>query len=352
MEEGVSHLDDSSSSELLGFIYGIPSRAGFTEDNSQLAELCTSTTIEKPKLSCPVEKCQRSYTTHGNLKTHMKSHCGQYSFVCEKPGCGKAFPTSYSLTRHFVSVHTGIQQFACDYNNCSKSFSTLYRLRTHQRTHNGDIFMCVFNGCSRTLTSSADLFKHMRTHTDERPYTCTVEGCGRAFRQSQHCRSHVLSHGASKKPAHAEDDIVHSGMEQEQVPHAQPSPKRSGSHMPAVANRRRPPATDSPSSSHANSAHPSFSSSSAVFLSQTSNGASCSSFDNPFGHDCFGSPHMNDVFLPVLPPQTPSSTLNDSFSVPAGSESDCPAHDNSFFSYLPSDDFVDIDCLSPPVLLI
>ena len=58
---------------------------------------------------------------------------GEYTFVCNQSGCGKAFLTSYSLKIH-VRVHTKEKPFECEVRGCEKSFNTLYRYEIENNT--------------------------------------------------------------------------------------------------------------------------------------------------------------------------------------------------------------------------
>ncbi|XP_060581260.1 paternally-expressed gene 3 protein-like [Ruditapes philippinarum] len=152
---------------------------------------------EFTRFKCDFAGCPRTYSTPGNLKTHKKTHKGEYTFICNEENCGKQFLTSYALRIH-VRVHTKEKPFECEVSGCEKTFNTVYRLRAHQRVHTGNTFNCNEDGCTKFFTTLSDLRKHIRTHTGEKPYRCELDGCGKAFTASHHLKTHKLIHTGEK----------------------------------------------------------------------------------------------------------------------------------------------------------
>ncbi|CAL1289453.1 unnamed protein product, partial [Larinioides sclopetarius] len=91
----------------------------------------------------------------------------------------------------------GDRPFKCTIEGCGKAFATGYGLKSHTRVHTGETpYKCP--GCNRAFTTSNIRKVHLRTHTGERPYICKEEGCGRAFASATNYKNHIRIHTGEK----------------------------------------------------------------------------------------------------------------------------------------------------------
>lgn len=107
-----------------------------------------------PLLSCP--HCDKSYTSSGALKMHVRTH----TLPCRCPLCDKSFSRPWLLQGH-LRTHTGERPFSCAI--CGRAFADRSNLRAHCQTHSAaKRYQCT--ACRRSFSRLSLLVRHER-HT-------------------------------------------------------------------------------------------------------------------------------------------------------------------------------------------
>uniref|UniRef100_A0A1B6L2Y5 C2H2-type domain-containing protein n=1 Tax=Graphocephala atropunctata TaxID=36148 RepID=A0A1B6L2Y5_9HEMI len=74
-------------------------------------------------------------------------------------------------------------------------------------------YTCPVPGCYKAYSNSSDRFKHTRTHSIEKPYVCKVAGCNKRYTDPSSLRKHAktYSHFLTPQQSHLE----HNGQQSE-----------------------------------------------------------------------------------------------------------------------------------------
>ncbi|KAB7501122.1 Zinc finger protein GLIS2 [Armadillidium nasatum] len=163
-------------------------------------------------------------------------------------GCGLNFDTLEDLVTHLTASHVTSQHgsFYCLWRGCSrtKGFNARYKMLIHIRTHTNERpyllekfkntlrafyravsplgfsnhgenvmlnthfkrekpYVCTVPGCGKAYSNSSDRFKHTRTHFVEKPYECRHPGCGKRYTDPSSLRKHVKIYGHIRRQEEA-----------------------------------------------------------------------------------------------------------------------------------------------------
>lgn len=112
---------------------------------------------------------------HNSVIPNDKKEQRKGTHRCNLEGCWMSFLTKVELQLH--------KQNRCPVEGCEKKFTSHKYALVHQRVHeNNRPLKCPWKGCTMTFKWAWARTEHLRVHTGERPYKCKVEDCGLTFR--------------------------------------------------------------------------------------------------------------------------------------------------------------------------
>jgi hypothetical protein len=187
---------------------------------------------------CDIEGCIHKTKYKSNLSHHRKTHFPTIftgKFICDFVGCGKECPTKGQLTKH-RKTHSNLRNFVCKHLDCTKSYKTATDLAEHQRCHTNNYYVCKYvqckfktfnggtfsrhvrthndvpktiicpeDGCEAAFYEQNQLEAHMIIHTNQKPFLCNVENCGKSYNNNGSLQHHLVSHGERKYVCPYED---------------------------------------------------------------------------------------------------------------------------------------------------
>ncbi|XP_046662232.1 myoneurin-like isoform X1 [Homalodisca vitripennis] len=145
-------------------------------------------------MQCPVDGCQFRSSKGGALKVHILQHYGIRPFKCDYPNCTWAFYTSFRLKRH-KEIHCK-RKYQCPVDGCNRTFSTIYNVNPHLKRHwRPTTITCTIDNCNKAFQTRKSYDKHLMEHGPEHaPYTCSKVGCGRKCYTVNSLNSHSRTH--------------------------------------------------------------------------------------------------------------------------------------------------------------
>ncbi|XP_078495224.1 uncharacterized protein LOC144750046 isoform X1 [Ciona intestinalis] len=157
--------------------------------------------IEPKPRSYTCRICQITFPNKSEVTVHSRLHTDHQGKPYRCNFCGKGFSTNFYLKQH-ERIHSGQKPYKCPM--CENSFKQLSHVQQHVRTHTGvRPYKCHWPGCGKAFLQQSHLKSHEARHepkptTGARPFKCHWPDCGKSFAQLTNLKSHVARHTPGK----------------------------------------------------------------------------------------------------------------------------------------------------------
>ena len=152
----------------------------------------TTKHLESRPFVCGIDGCVKAFKGVNNLNNHKKTHISE-PFVCNVFGCKKIFKTKRNFNRHMKAFHSIL--YKCSSVGCEEAFRSYCLYKAHLRKcHNKGCLSCDHSDCDYTTDSKSHLISHLKSHSEERPFVCNADGCGKAYKHNHTLKEHQLTH--------------------------------------------------------------------------------------------------------------------------------------------------------------
>jgi uncharacterized Zn-finger protein len=83
----------------------------------------------------------------------------------------------------------------CEFDDCDKEYCSLFNLKRHIQSFHQGIKRFKCQTCGKQLSSKQNFIDHQNIHTSAKPYFCDYPGCYLRFRQLSQFYMHIKIHG-------------------------------------------------------------------------------------------------------------------------------------------------------------